>query len=89
MSMDRRQLLGALGGIAAVRGLGLTSDSENARNAPVATMPPPGAALPRKADFAIEEGTTFLNAAYTHPIPRVSVEAARRAAEWRGTMRPT
>jgi len=89
MSMDRRQLLGALGGIAAVRGLGLTSDSENARNAPVATMPPPGAALPRKADFAIEEGTTFLNAAYTHPIPRVSVEAARRAAERRGTMRPT
>ena len=89
MSMDRRHLLGALGGIAAVRGLGLTSDSENARNAPVATMPPPGAALPRKADFAIEEGTTFLNAAYTHPIPRVSVEAARRAAEWRGTMRPT
>ena len=89
MSMDRRQLLGALGGIAAVRGLALTSDSESARNAPVATMPPPGAALPRKADFAIEEGTTFLNAAYTHPIPRVSVEAARRAAEWRGTMRPT
>ncbi|MBK6845631.1 MAG: aminotransferase class V-fold PLP-dependent enzyme [Gemmatimonadetes bacterium] len=89
MSMDRRQLLGALGGIAAVRGLALTSDSENARNAPVATMPPPGVALPRKADFAIEEGTTFLNAAYTHPIPRVSVEAARRAAEWRGTMRPT
>jgi len=37
----------------------------------------------------IEEGYTYLNAAYTHPIPRVSVEAAQRAAEGRGTLRPT
>lgn len=89
MTMDRRQLLGALGGIAATRALGLTSDGTTPAVDASATMPQPGAAFPRKADFAFEEGTTYLNAAYTHPIPRVSVEAARRAAELRGTMRPT
>lgn len=32
-------------------------------------------------------GYTYLNAAYTHPIPKVSVQAARLAAEHRGAMR--
>ena len=44
--------------------------------------------LPRKADFLIEPGYTYLNAAYTHPIPKVSMEAVRRAAEGRATLPP-
>jgi selenocysteine lyase/cysteine desulfurase len=52
-------------------------------------MPQAPVAFPRKEDFSIESGYTYLNAAYTHPIPRVSVDAARRAAEGRGTLRPT
>ena len=43
----------------------------------------PATEFPRKGDFLIDEGTTYINAAYTHPIPKVSLEAVRRAAEGR------
>ena len=78
--MDRRELLGALGGLAAARTLDLGAPGTFAPPSGGAVLPPPGASFPRKDDFVIEDGVTFLNAAYTHPIPRVSVEAARRAA---------
>lgn len=90
MTMDRRQALGALGGLgglAATRAFGLPKGTESERPDTPAVMPQPGASFPRKADFAIEDGVTYLNAAYTHPIPRVSVESARLAAELRGRMR--
>ncbi|MFN8670307.1 MAG: aminotransferase class V-fold PLP-dependent enzyme [Gemmatimonadaceae bacterium] len=87
--MDRREMLGALGGLAAARTLDLRAPVALAAPADAAVLPPPGAPFPRKDDFVIEEGVTFLNAAYTHPIPRVSVEAARRAASSRGTARAT
>jgi len=44
--------------------------------------------FPRKSDFRIDPGHTYLNAAYTHPIPLVSMEAARRAAEGRDSLPP-
>lgn len=44
-------------------------------------------ALPRKADFDIADGYTYINAAYTHPMPRVATEAVRRYAESRRTLR--
>ena len=77
MTINRRELLTGLGGFAAMTALRLPRSSA------------PQASFPRKADFMIEEGYTYLNAAYTHPIPRVSVEAAQRAAQGRGTLRPT
>jgi selenocysteine lyase/cysteine desulfurase len=87
MTMDRRELLGAFGAFAAARGLGVSPELPAAT--PTAPeMPAQGAPLPRKADFAIEAGTTYLNAAYTHPIPRVSSEAARVAAERRAAALP-
>jgi selenocysteine lyase/cysteine desulfurase len=81
MTIHRRDLLTALGGIAASAAL--------PRLGSAATLPQGPITFPRKDDFSIEEGYTYLNAAYTHPIPRVSVEAARRAAEARGSLRPT
>jgi selenocysteine lyase/cysteine desulfurase len=39
--------------------------------------------LPRKADFAIPEGETYINCAYVHPMPIVGREALRRYAESR------
>ena len=42
--------------------------------------------FPRKDDFIIDEGYTYINAAYTHPIPKVALEAARRTAESRGSL---
>jgi selenocysteine lyase/cysteine desulfurase len=88
MTLHRRDFVTAAGGIAATAALRpWTAEAE----APVrhAVIPQAPIVFPRKGDFSIEEGYTYLNAAYTHPIPRVSVEAARRAAEGRGTLRPT
>jgi len=45
-------------------------------------------AFPRKSDFLIDPGYTYLNAAYTHPIPKMAMDAARRAAEGRATLPP-
>jgi selenocysteine lyase/cysteine desulfurase len=91
MTVTRRDLLAGLGGAAltvAGRPRALWAATPAAGEAPPA-LPGPQASFPRKADFTIEDGYTYINAAYTHPIPRVSVEAARRAAEARGTLRPT
>ena len=45
-------------------------------------MPLPAALeFPRKADFNIADGYTYINGAYTHPMPRVAADAARKAAE--------
>ena len=99
MSINRRDLLTGLGGFAATTALGPFGRPDAARavlpfaippeGAAPAELPGPQATFPRKADFNIEDGYTYINAAYTHPIPRVSVEAARRASEARGTLRPT
>ena len=43
--------------------------------------------FPRKADFTIEDGYTYINAAYTHPMPTVAREAVQKAAESRATLR--
>ena len=80
MTLPRRDLLAVFGGLAASRLLGESHGR--------AELPAPGAPFPRKADFAIPPGTTYLNAAYTHPIPRVSAEAARIAAERRSAALP-
>ena len=80
MTLPRRDLLAAFGGLAASRLLGESQKR--------AELPATGAAFPRKADFAIPPGTTYLNAAYTHPIPLVSAEAARTAAERRSAALP-
>lgn len=100
MTMNRRELLTGLGGFAATTALGPHGrpDAITRRDLPFAVptgsaapaeLPGPQATFPRKADFSIEDGYTYINAAYTHPIPRVSVDAAHRAADLRGALRPT
>jgi selenocysteine lyase/cysteine desulfurase len=88
MPIHRRDVLCSLGGLAATAAF----PAFGARVPGTETPPAGGPAaepttLPRKSDFLIEDGYTYLNAAYTHPIPKVSVEAARRAAEGRGSLR--
>jgi selenocysteine lyase/cysteine desulfurase len=46
---------------------------------------PADLSLPRKADFAIPEGETYINCAYVHPMPVVGREALRRYAELRSS----
>lgn len=61
MDITRRDLLQALGGAAALtamRGLGAESSSPTAVTG-----------FPRRQDFAIADGYTYINGAYTHPMP--------------------
>ena len=69
-----------------MRAFGLLDHRDEAREGPV-ELPPAGATFPRKRDFLIDDGYTYLNAAYTHPIPLLSLEAARQAADARARVR--
>lgn len=42
--------------------------------------------FPHKADFRIAEGYTYLNGAYTHPMPRAAADAYRRAIDRRSSL---
>ena len=74
MTIARRELLKGLSGIAACAAFG-KFDAASTRD--VTLSPSPGGGLPRKEDFDLADGFAYLNAAYTHPIPRPAVEASR------------
>jgi selenocysteine lyase/cysteine desulfurase len=84
MNLNRRDLLVGFGGLAASAGGAAPRAAAPQAEAPQSEAP---AGFPRKADFTIEEGYTYINAAYTHPIPKVSLEAVRQAADRRATLR--
>jgi selenocysteine lyase/cysteine desulfurase len=89
MNINRRDLLAGVGGVAATAAFNkLGAEMRPFSDAALAgaQMPAGPVELPRKEDFIIDEGYTYINAAYTHPIPKVSLEAARRAAESRGSL---
>lgn len=46
----------------------------------------PASGFPRKADFDIQDGFTYVNGAYTHPMPRAAADAARKYVERRATI---
>jgi len=80
MTVSRREVLTGLGGLAAM--------SAAPGFASVATLPlgpqfSATLALPAKSDFAIPAGVTYLNSAYTHPMPIASMVALREWAEFR------
>lgn len=72
--MNRREVLAGFGSMAALNAtLGARSHA-----LPFMADSPGGAApLPAKQDFSIPEGVTYLNSAYTHPIPTAGLEALR------------
>lgn len=74
MNMSRREVLAGFGSMAALNAtLGARSHA-----LPFMADSPGGAApLPAKQDFSIPEGVTYLNSAYTHPIPTAGLEALR------------
>lgn len=83
--MERRAVVASLGALGAARMLGLGGASRSHRAGDAdAALPRAPITFPRRDDFDIEPGVTYLNAAYTHPIPRVSVAAATAAAARRG-----
>jgi selenocysteine lyase/cysteine desulfurase len=79
MHFNRRDLLTGLGGLAASAALPAALNSASAPAAPGPVDP----TLPSKGDFAIPTGLTYLNGAYTHPLPIAAAQAVRRHAEAR------
>jgi selenocysteine lyase/cysteine desulfurase len=75
---SRRGILAGLGALAAA-GIAppltfITNSTSSFRSA---------SSLPTKQDFAIPAGVTYLNCAYTHPMPLASAAALREWAEFR------
>ena len=82
MTMSRRNVLAGLGGMAAVGftpGLAL---HPTLRGTPSPTAPA-DVAFPTKDDFGIPADVTYINSAYTHPMPLAAASALREWAEFR------
>src|SRR5215472_12576977 len=72
MNISRREVLAGFGTMAAL------NVTVGVQALPVMAESQRGAtALPTKGDFSIPEGVTYLNCAYTHPIPTAGLEALR------------
>jgi selenocysteine lyase/cysteine desulfurase len=80
MSITRRELLVGLGGVAAA---GIASGPVSALYSQTDPTAPTVASLPAKQDFAIPAGLTYLNCAYTHPMPIASAASLREWSEFR------
>jgi selenocysteine lyase/cysteine desulfurase len=76
MNINRREMLASVTGLAVSAAFGPASGAVS-RSAQQRVRRQ--YALPRKADFAIPEDVTFLNSAYTHPLPRAAADAI---ADW-------
>jgi len=81
MSVNRRDMLVGLGGIVAGAALG----NREARGATDA-VGEQGTTFPRKADFNMAPGYTYISGAYTHPMPIAAAEAYRRVVDRRSTV---
>jgi selenocysteine lyase/cysteine desulfurase len=81
MSISRRGVLAGLGGLAALNIARALAAGEKC--SPLLPALPPAPTLPAKHDFAIPEDVTYINCAYTHPMPRAAVDAATAHAEFR------
>jgi selenocysteine lyase/cysteine desulfurase len=44
--------------------------------------------FPRKADFSIADGYTYINGAFSHPMPRLAADAYHQAVDRRATLAP-
>lgn len=78
MNATRREFLSGIGGLAALGAVPRLGPASFPRPAKAASPPSP---FPAKSDFAIPEGVTYINSAYTHPMPVAAMKALRRYAE--------
>jgi selenocysteine lyase/cysteine desulfurase len=78
--MNRREFVSAM---AALGSAGVLDGISGAQTAPAVPVSGTDVSLPRKADFAIPEGETYINSAYVHPMPNLGREALRRYLESR------
>ena len=89
MTISRRDLLASAAvaaGTLAARRLTAQLSPESPMDQTLASRVA-AAKFPRKADFAIPAGLTYINGAYTHPMPIVAATAMRQYAEARSSFR--
>jgi selenocysteine lyase/cysteine desulfurase len=87
MNMTRRELGVSFGALAASAALGVeaqTPKGSSAETSPSAPAP----AFPRKPDFTIADGYSYLNGAFSHPMSRAAADAYHQAVERRTTLGP-
>ncbi|MGE0816309.1 MAG: aminotransferase class V-fold PLP-dependent enzyme [Vicinamibacterales bacterium] len=78
MRIDRRQALTGLAGAVGAAALGARPVLAAGQAA--------SSTFPRKADFDFADGVTYINGAFTHPMPRASADACRAAVGRRSTV---
>ena len=83
MHLNRRDLLTGLGGLAASAALSPAQTQMSAQPTLAAVSSSADKTFPRKNDFAVPAGLTYINGAYMHPLPSAAVEAVRQHAERR------
>jgi selenocysteine lyase/cysteine desulfurase len=82
MPMNRRELLAGFGGMTAIGLAAAATGNSRAQSQTGSTSTATGV-LPAKADFSIPAEITFINSAYTHPMPNAAAAALREYAEFR------
>jgi selenocysteine lyase/cysteine desulfurase len=85
MTMTRRELGASFGALAASAAFGLEAHTPNSPAA-AATADALAPQFPRKPDFTIADGYSYLNGAFCHPMPRASADAYHQAVERRTTL---
>lgn len=89
MSIERRHLLTGLAGVLGVATLAGGERSLIAQSTTPAARPSATGGFPRKADFAIAEGVTYINGAFAHPMPQVAADAYRASVSRRSRVGET
>jgi selenocysteine lyase/cysteine desulfurase len=75
--LNRRELLASIGGVAAGAALGALVPPQAAEAASFIDAMRDDTTFPRHKDFSIGTGVTFLNCAWSHPLPLAAMRAMR------------
>jgi selenocysteine lyase/cysteine desulfurase len=87
MMISRREVLAGFGTLAAAEVARPLASITDSRDSSISAAPSAATSLPVKRDFAIPEWLTYLNSAYTHPMPVAAAAALREWSESRSQLK--
>jgi selenocysteine lyase/cysteine desulfurase len=85
-NLSRRDLMLGFGSLAATFSAGRLVPQAPSGDAGASSPPGSVPGFPRKADFRIVDGYTYINGAYTHPMPLAAAAAYQRRIDLRSTI---